>query len=62
MQNARYVALSERNVWIIGEVLDAEVKDEAFNEVVDVAKVKPLNHIWGEAFIKDMQITKFKRA
>ncbi len=57
-----YVSLSERNVWIIGEVLDAEVKDEAFDEVVDVAKVKPLNHIWGEAFVKDMKITRFKRA
>ncbi len=57
-----YVTLSERNVWIIGEVLDAEVKDEAFDEVVDVAKVKPLNHIWGEAFVKDMKITRFKRA
>jgi len=57
-----YVSVSERNVWIIGEVLDAEVKDEAFDEVVDVAKVKPLNHIWGEAFVKDMKITRFKRA
>ena len=57
-----YVSLSERNIWIIGEVLDAEVKDEAFDEVVDVAKVKPLNHIWGEAFVKDMKITRFKRA
>jgi flavin reductase (DIM6/NTAB) family NADH-FMN oxidoreductase RutF len=57
-----YISLSERNVWIIGEVLDAEVKDEAFGDVVDVAKVKPLNHIWGEAFVKDMRITRFKRA
>jgi len=57
-----YVSVSERNVWIIGEVLDAEVKDEAFDEVVDVAKVKPLNHIWGEAFVKDIKITRFKRA
>jgi len=56
------VSLSERNVWIIGEVLEAEVKDEAFLEVVDVEKVKPLNHIWGEAFVKDMKITRFKRA
>ncbi|MDH5267968.1 MAG: flavin reductase family protein [Candidatus Bathyarchaeota archaeon] len=57
-----YISLSERNVWIIGEVLDAEAKDEAFDDVVDVAKVKPLNHIWGEAFVKDMKITRFKRA
>ncbi|MFB0551145.1 MAG: flavin reductase family protein [Nitrososphaeria archaeon] len=58
----QYVSLSERNVWIIGEVLEAEVKDEAFDDVVDVEKVKPLNHIWGEAFVTEMRITRFKRA
>ena len=58
----RYVALSERNVWIIGEVLEAEVKDEYFDEVVDVSKAKPLNHIAGESFVTEMKITKFKRA
>ncbi|MFQ6053127.1 MAG: flavin reductase family protein [Candidatus Bathyarchaeia archaeon] len=57
-----YVALSERNVWIIGEVLEAEVRDEAIKEVVDVEKVKPLNHIWGRAFVTEMKITRFKRA
>ena len=58
----KYVSLSERNVWVIGEVPEAEVKDEAFDEVVDVEKVKPLNHIWGKAFVTDMRVTKFKRA
>jgi flavin reductase (DIM6/NTAB) family NADH-FMN oxidoreductase RutF len=57
-----YISFSERNVWIIGEVLDVEVKDEALDEVVDVVMVKPLNHIWGEAFVTDMKITRFKRA
>jgi len=57
-----YISISERNVWIIGEVLEVDVKDEALDEVVDVAKVKPLNHIWGEAFVTDMKITRFKRA
>ena len=57
-----YVSLSERAVWIIGEILEAEVKDEAFDEVVDVEHVKPLNHIAGEAFVTEMKITKFKRA
>ena len=57
-----YISLFERNIWIIGELLEAEVKDEAFDEVVNVTKAKPLNHIWGEAFVKDMKITKFKRA
>jgi flavin reductase (DIM6/NTAB) family NADH-FMN oxidoreductase RutF len=58
----QHVYLSERNVWIIGEILDVEVKEEAFKDVVDVEKVKPLNHIWGEAFVTEMKITKFKRA
>lgn len=57
-----YLSLSDRNVLVVGEVLDAEVKNEVFNEVVDVARAKPLNHIWGEAFVKDMKITKYKRA
>lgn len=57
-----HFSLSDRNVWVVGEVLDAEVKNEAFKEVVDVARAKPLNHIWGEAFVKDMKITKYKRA
>jgi len=56
------VSLSERNVWVIGEVLEAEATDEALKEVVDVERVKPLNHIWGEAFVTDMRITRFKRA
>jgi flavin reductase (DIM6/NTAB) family NADH-FMN oxidoreductase RutF len=57
-----HVLLSDRNLWVIGEVLEAEVKDEAFDWVVDVEKVKPLNHIWGEAFVTNMKITKFARA
>jgi len=57
-----HLSLSDRNVWVVGDVVDAEVKNEAFNEVVDVARAKPLNHIWGEAFVKDMKITKYKRA
>ncbi len=58
---ADFMLLSERNVWIVGEVLEVMVKDEVFDEVVDVAKAKPLNHIWGEAFVKDMKMTRFKR-
>ena len=57
-----YVPLSERNVWIIGDVLEVEVKDEVFIDVIDVKKVKPLNHIWGESFVTEMKIIKFKRA
>jgi len=58
----KYLSLSERNVWVIGVILEAEVKEEAFTDVVDVATVKPLNHIWGDAFVKDMEITRYKRA
>jgi len=58
----KYVPLSERNVWVIGEVLQADVKDEALNVVVDVENVKPLNHIWDDSFVTEMKITKFKRA
>jgi len=57
-----YLKLSERNVWIVGEVLEVEVKEGVMKEVVDVEKVKPLNHIWGESFVTQMKITKFPRA
>jgi len=57
-----YVDLSERAVWVIGEILEVEVKDEAIDEVVDVEKVKPLNHIWGGQFVTEMKRTRFKRA
>lgn len=54
-----HITLSERNVWIIGEVLEAEVKDEAFDTVVDLEKAKPLNHIWGDIFVTDMKKINF---
>lgn len=38
------------------------MKDGAFDEVVDVEKVKPLNHIAGESFVTEMKVTKFNRA
>jgi len=34
----------------------------AIDEVVDVEKVKPLNHIAGEFFVTEMKFTKFNRA
>jgi flavin reductase (DIM6/NTAB) family NADH-FMN oxidoreductase RutF len=58
----KHVFLSNRNVWVIGEVLEAEVNDIAFNEVVNVERIKPLNHIWGDIFVTDMKRTRFKRA
>ena len=58
----KHVPISESSVWIIGEILEVEVKDEAFDRVIQVEKVKPLNHIWGGYFVTEMKITKFKRA
>jgi flavin reductase (DIM6/NTAB) family NADH-FMN oxidoreductase RutF len=57
-----HIVLSDRNVWVIGEVHEAEVKDAAFNDVVNVEEIKPLNHIWGEIFVTQMQRTRFQRA
>lgn len=59
------VVLSGRSVWIIGEVLDSDAKDEFYDsckDVINVGKVKPLNHIWGDVFTTTMTETRFKRA
>ncbi len=53
--------LSPRVVWIFGEVLVSEIKRDALDEVVDVEKVRPLNHISGEYFVVEMRRTKYKR-
>jgi flavin reductase (DIM6/NTAB) family NADH-FMN oxidoreductase RutF len=58
----QHVVLSERAIWVIGEILEVEVENEAIDEVLNVEKVKPLNHIWGEYFVTEMKRTKFKRA
>lgn len=58
----KHVPISESSVWIISEIPEVEVKDEAFDVVVQVEKVKPLNHVWGGYFVTEMKITKFKRA
>ena len=58
----QYVTISERAVWVIGEILEVEVKDDSIDEVVNVEKVKPLNHIWGEHFVTEMKRTTYKRA
>jgi flavin reductase (DIM6/NTAB) family NADH-FMN oxidoreductase RutF len=57
-----YVVLSERSVWIIGEVLESDARDEMFTDVIDVEKSKPLNHIWDDAYATNMKKTRFKRA
>jgi flavin reductase (DIM6/NTAB) family NADH-FMN oxidoreductase RutF len=58
----QHVVLSERAVWVIGEILDVEVKDDCIDEVLKVEKVKPLNHLWGGHFVTEMKRTKFKRS
>jgi flavin reductase (DIM6/NTAB) family NADH-FMN oxidoreductase RutF len=57
-----YIDLSERAVWIIGEILEVEVNDVAVDEVLNVENVRPLNHIWGKYFVTSMSRTEFKRA
>jgi flavin reductase (DIM6/NTAB) family NADH-FMN oxidoreductase RutF len=58
----QYVKLSERAVWVIGEILEVEVNDEALDDVLNVEKMNPLNHIWGEYFVTEMKRTKFNRS
>ena len=56
-----YEELSPRAVCIFGEVLVSEIKKDAMDEVVDVEKVKPLNHISGKTFVVDVKRTKYAR-
>jgi flavin reductase (DIM6/NTAB) family NADH-FMN oxidoreductase RutF len=50
------------HIWITGRVLEAEVKDGFFNEVVNVEKARPLSHISGAFFASEAKEKKFKRA
>ena len=59
------IELSNRSVWIIGEVLESDARDELYNssaDAIDVEKVRPLNHIWGDVFTTTMIEKRFKRA
>ena len=56
-----YTKLSERAVWIFGEVLSSEIRRDAYDGVVDVEKVKPLNHIWAEEFAIILKRKKYNR-
>ncbi|MFQ5711130.1 MAG: flavin reductase family protein [Candidatus Geothermarchaeales archaeon] len=49
-------------IWIVGEILEVEAKPGSVDEVLNVEKVKPLNHIYGGYFVTEMKTTKFKRA
>jgi len=50
------------HIWIVGKILASEVKDDYMEEVINVKKAKPLNHIHGEYFVTEMEKRKFKRA
>jgi len=50
------------HIWIVGKILAIEVKDGYMEEVINVKKAKPLNHIHGEYFVTEMEKRKFKRA
>jgi len=50
------------HIWIVGKILASEVKDGYMEEVINVKKAKPLNHIYEEYFVTEMEKRKFKRA
>lgn len=50
------------HIWIVGRVHCAEVKDEIFNNVIDLKKSKNLCHIGGKFFATDAKIKEFERA
>jgi flavin reductase (DIM6/NTAB) family NADH-FMN oxidoreductase RutF len=57
----KYTELSDKIVWIFGEVLTSEIKRNSFNEVVDVELVNPLNHIWGQEFVVAFRRVQYRR-
>jgi len=48
------------HIWIVGRVLEAEVKDELWKDVIKVSEV--LCHVGGEFFARNMELAKYKRA
>ena len=57
-----YLKMSDRGVWIVGEVLQSDLKQGLLLDVLDVDKAKPLGHIWGDAFVGGMRVMRFGRA
>jgi len=47
------------HIWIVGRVLEAEVKDELWKDVIKVSEV--LCHVGGEFFAVNMELAKYKR-
>jgi len=56
-----HVELSERSVWIIGEVLHADVKEGFFDGALNVDKANPIFHLWDDKFLTDAKMTIYRR-
>lgn len=56
-----YVQLSQRAVWIIGMVLDVGVREDLFEDYLNIGKSNPLMHLEGERFVTEMRESIFKR-
>ena len=59
------IELSDRAVWIIGEVVESNAKDNVYDAdkgVIEVEKAKPLHHIWSDVFATHMRESRYKRA
>jgi flavin reductase (DIM6/NTAB) family NADH-FMN oxidoreductase RutF len=50
------------HVWIVGDVLLAEVRDELYDTVLIAEKAHPLSHIFKDYFVHDMKRSQFERA
>lgn len=48
------------HVWIAGEVLEAEVRDDYYDGVVDAGEA--LSHVSGKQFAQDAKLKEYKRA
>ncbi|NIM44257.1 MAG: flavin reductase family protein [Nitrososphaeria archaeon] len=49
------------HIWIVGRVLEAEVREELYGEVINVGKASPLAHISGRYFATDMRVEEYER-
>ncbi len=56
-----HLELSERSVWIVGEVLRADAKDGYFDGVLDTNKANPLLHLWDDMFMTGAKATIYPR-
>ncbi len=56
-----HVELSERSVWVIGEVLRADAKEGFFDGVLNVEMANPIFHLWDDKFLTDSKMTIFPR-